>query len=163
MTETVTASGGTFTYKDKTYKAPHDGTFRIAMLDEAKYDSLSRSGLDKDLNRDGNPPGSSRLFAVIWDEKTNDVWVDTNQNLSFTDEKALTDYSVRQEFGVFGKDNPKTAVRESVGFALQIDKAKKMIAINAGVASHASLIVGPAVASRGTAGRFDGVAPGARL
>jgi hypothetical protein len=163
MNDTVTAVGGAFTYQGKSYKAPRDGTFRIALLDEAKYDSLSRSGLDKDLNRDGNPPGSSRLFAVIWDESSNDVWVDTNQNQSFADEKRLTDYSVRQEFGVFGKDNPKTAVRETVGFAIQIDKAKKMVAINAGVASHASLIVGAAVASRGTAGRFDGVAPGARL
>lgn len=163
MTESVTAAHGTFTYGDKTYKAPHDGTFRIAMLDEAKYDSLSRSGLDKDLNRDGNPPGSSRLFAVIWDEATNNVWVDANQNLSFTDEKALTDYNVRPEFGVFGKDNPKTRVRESVSFGIQIDKTKKMVAINAGVASHASLIVGAAVASRGSVGKFDGVAPGARL
>lgn len=163
MNDTVTAVSGAFTYQGQSYKAPHDGAFRIALLDEAKYDSLSRSGLDKDLNRDGNPPGSSRLFAVIWDETTGDVWVDTNQNRSFADEKRLTDYSVRQEFGVFGKDNPKTAVRESVGFAIQIDKAKRMVAINAGVASHASLIVGSAVASRGTAGRFDGVAPGARL
>jgi len=163
MNDTITAVHGVFTYRDSSYKAPHDGAFRIALLDEAKFDSLSRSGLDKDLNRDGNPPGSSRLFAVIWDETTGDVWVDTNQNLSFADEKRLTDYSVRQEFGVFGKDNPKTAVRESVGFGIQIDKAKKMVAINAGVAMHASLIVGAGVASRGTAGRFDGVAPGARL
>jgi len=163
MTDPVTASGGTFTYSSKSYKAPHDGTFRIAMLDEAKFDSLSNSGLEKDLNRDGNPAGSSRLFAVIWDEQTNDVWVDTNQNLSFKDEKALTDYSVRPEFAVFGTDNPKTAVRESVGFGVQIDKARRMVAINAGVPFHASLIVGSALGSRGTRGRFNGVAPGARL
>jgi hypothetical protein len=163
MTDQVTANGGTFTFDSKSYKAPHDGAFRIAMLDEAKFDSLSSSGLEKDLNRDGNPPGSSRIFAVIWDEQTNDVWVDTNQNLSFKDEKALTDYSVRPEFAVFGTDNPKTAVRESVGFGVQIDKTRKMVAINAGVPFHASLIVGSALGSRGTRGRFDGVAPGARL
>src|SRR5690242_1965564 len=163
MTNQVTASGRAFTYDGKTYKAPHDGTFRIAMLDEAKFDSLSASGLEKDLNRDGNPAGSSRLFAVIWDEQNNDVWVDTNQNLSFTDEKALTDYGVRPEFAVFGTDNPKTAVRESVGFGVQIDKARQMVAINAGVPFHASLIVGSALGSRGARGRFDGVAPGARL
>ena len=163
MKDQVTASGGSFTYDGKPYKAPHDGTFRIAMLDEAKFDSLSNSGLEKDLNRDGNPVGSSRLFAVIWDEQKNDVWVDTNQNRSFKDEKALTDYSVRPEFAVFGTDNPKTAVRESVGFGVQIDKARRMVAINAGVPFHASLIVGSALGSRGTRGRFDGVAPGARL
>ena len=163
MKDRVTASGGTFTYDGKTYTAPRDGTFRIAVLNEATFDSLSNSGLEKDLNRDGNPPGSSRLFAVIWDEQSNDVWVDTNQNLSFTDEKALTDYRVRPEFGVFGTDNPKTAVRESVGFAVQIDRARQMVAVNAGVPFHASLIVGSALGSRGVHGRFDGVAPGARL
>jgi hypothetical protein len=163
MKDQVTSSGGTFTYDGKTYKAPRNGTFRIALLDEATFDSLSSSGLEKDLNRDGNPPGSSRLFAVIWDEQTNDVWVDTNQNLSFTDEKALTDYRVRPEFAVFGTDNPKTAVRESVGFGVQIDKARHLVAINAGVPFHASLIVGSALGSRGAHGRFDGVAPGARL
>ena len=163
MKDQVTANGGTFTYDGKTYQAPRDGTFRIAMLDEALFDSLSNSGLEKDLNRDGNPKGSSRLFAVVWDEQTNDVWVDTNQNLSFKDEKALTDYSVRPEFAVFGTDNPKTAVRESVGFGVQIDKARRMVAINAGVPFHASLIVGSALGSRGAHGRFDGVAPGARL
>src|SRR6185503_3868528 len=119
MKEQVTASAGTFTYDGKTYKAPRDGTFRLAMLDEARFDSLSNSGLEKDLNRDGNPQGSSRLFAVVWDERTNDVWVDANQNLSFKDEKALTDYSVRPELAIFGTDNPKTAVRESVGFGVQ--------------------------------------------
>lgn len=163
MNDRVTAKGGIFTYGDKTYRAPHDGSFRIALLDEARFDSLSNSGLEKDLNRDGNPPGSSRLFAVLWDEKTNDVWVDTNQNLSFADEAPLTDYAVRPVFGVFGKDNPKTAVRESVGFAVQIDTARKMVAIDAGVPFHASLIVGAALGSRGTRGRFDGVAPGTRL
>jgi hypothetical protein len=167
MKAEVTATGGTFTYGGKAYQAPHDGTFRIAILDEAEFDSLSSSvlggGLEKDLNRDGNPPGSSRLFAVLWDRTTNDVWVDTNQNLSFTDERALTDYRVRPEFGTFGKDDPKTPVRESVGFAVQTDAAKQMVAIDAGVPVHASLIVGAGLGSRGTRGRYNGVAPGARL
>ena len=115
------------------------------------------------MNRDGNPEGSSRLFAVLWDERTNDVWVDTNQDGSFADEKALTDYRQRAEFGTFGKDKPATSVRESVGFGVQIDRTKRMVAINVGAASHASLVVGAAVASRGSRGKFDGVAPGSQL
>lgn len=163
MKDSVRVTGGTFTYDGKTYRAPHGGTFRIAMLDEARFDSLSKAGLKKDLNRDANPPGSSRLFAVLWDRMTNDVWVDVNQNLSFTDEKALTNYHERPVFGVFGTDDPKTPVRESVGFAVQIDTAQQKVAILAGVPFHASLIVGAALGSRGTHGRFNGVAPGARL
>ena len=163
MMDEVVASSGKLRYKDRDYSVPRDGSFRIELLDEAKFDSLSRNGMNKDLNRDGNPPNSSRLFAVLWDQRTDDVWVDTNQDGSFIDEKMLTDYSVRPEFGVFGKDKPETAVRESVGFGVQIDKVKQQVAINVGAASHASLVVGAAVASRGTNGKFDGVAPGAQL
>ena len=70
---------------------------------------------------------------------------------------------MRPEFGVLGKDNPATTIRESVSYAVQTDRARKLVSLNFGVASHASLVVGAAAASRGTAGRFDGVAPGARL
>ncbi len=163
MKDGVTATGGQFSYEGQTYTAPHDGAFRIELLDEVKFDSLSRAGVDKDLNRDGNPKDASHLFAVIWDEQSDNVWVDTNQNHSFTDEKAFTDFSVRPEFGVLGHDDPATPVRESVGFGVQIDHAKKRVALNLGVAQHASLITGSALGSRGTNGRFDGVAPGAQL
>ncbi len=163
MDETVTAAGGSFEFDSTTYTAPHNGTFRIAILDEASFDSVARGGLDGDVNRDENPEGSSRLFGVIWDEGSNDVWVDTDQDLSFTDEKRLTNYNDRREFGVFGTDNPETPVRESVGFGVQIDRDKKRVALNMGIDGHGSLVVGAAVASRGEKGRFDGVAPGARL
>ena len=163
MKDTVTAVAGRIEYKDRSYAAPRDGRFRIEHLDEASFDSLSRNGLNKDLNRDGNPEGSSRIFAVLWDERTEDVWVDTDQDASFANETALTDFSKRPEFGVLGKDRPETSVRESVGFAVQIDREKKQIALNIGAASHASLVVGAAVASRGASGRFDGVAPAAQL
>ncbi len=164
MADTVRAVEGRIAYRDQSYTSPRaTGRFRIELLDEAVFDSLSRNGMNKDLNRDGNPEGSSRLFAVLWDDRSNDVWVDTDQDLDFTDEKALTDFRVRPEFGVFGTDRPETSVRESVGFAIQIDRAKNQLAINVGAASHATLVVGAAVASRGTNGRFDGVAPGAQL
>ncbi|MFN8570980.1 MAG: S8 family serine peptidase [Gemmatimonadaceae bacterium] len=163
MKDTVAAADGHFTYSGQTYTAPAPGTYRIALLDEAVFDSLNRAGIEKDINRDGNPKGSSRLFAVLWNESTNDVWVDTDQDKNFTNEMAYTDYATRPEFGVIGKDNPATPVRESVSFAVQIDKPRKLVALNLGVASHASLVVGAAVASKGTSGRFNGVAPGAQL
>ncbi|MEP7384470.1 MAG: S8 family serine peptidase, partial [Gemmatimonadota bacterium] len=164
MNDSVRAdAGGSFTYKGTAYTAPAAGTYRIALLDEAVFDSLNRAGIEKDLNRDGNPKGSSRLFAVLWNEASNDVWLDTDQDHDFRDEKGYTDYATRPEFGVLGTDNPATPVRESVSYAVQTDRTRKLVSLNFGVASHASLVVGAATASRGTAGRFDGVAPGALL
>lgn len=163
MEQEVVASGGTVTIGDSAYTAPRDGTFRADLLDEEVFDTLSDSGIDKDLNRDENPEGSSRLFGVLWDPASGDVWVDTDQDRSFADEQALADYRVRPGFGVFGTDDPDTPVRESVGFAVQLDEEKGRVGLNIGVASHASLVVGAALGSRGDHGRFDGVAPGARL
>lgn len=164
MTDSVAVTGsGSFMYRDSSYTAPAPGTYRIAILDEAVFDSLNRAGIEKDLNRDGNPKGSSRLFTVLWNTSSNDVWLDTDQDRDFRDEGAYTDYAVRPKFGVVGTDNPATPIRESVSFAVQTDRARNMVALNFGVASHASLVVGAAVASRGASGRFDGVAPGAVL
>ena len=164
MRDTVRAgTDGRFTYNGVAYTAPAAGTYRIAVLDEAVFDSLNRAGLEKDLNRDGNPKGSSRLFGVLWNETSNDVWVDTDQDHDFRDEKGYTDYATRPEFGVLGTDNPATPIRESVSYAVQTDRTRKLVSLNFGVASHASLVVGAATASRGTSGRFDGVAPGAVL
>lgn len=163
MKDSVTAADGRLTWKGKSYTAPSAGSFRIDALDEAVFDSVSRSQIEKDVNRDGNPEGSSRVFAVLWNPSTNDVWVDTDQDLDFSDETALSDFRVWPEFGVIGNDKPETPVRESVGFAVQIDTTRKLVALNLGVASHASLVIGAAAASRGTAGRFDGVAPGAQI
>ncbi|MFP5355543.1 MAG: hypothetical protein ACLGIK_10420, partial [Gemmatimonadota bacterium] len=140
MKDEVTAgASGTFTYGDSTYTAPAAGTYRIAILDEAVFDSLNRAGLEKDLNRDGNPKESSRLFGVLWHEGTGEVWLDTDQDHDFRDEKGYVDFSIRPEFGVLGKDKPETPVRESVSYAIQIDKERKLVALNFGVQSHASL------------------------
>ena len=165
MDDMVEASGGGFSYRDSAYTAPRDGVFRIAMFDEVRADTMGvyGSSLERDVNRDGNPEGSSRLFAVLWDEGAGDVWVDTDQDLDFTDETPMGDYAERPGFGVFGTDDPHTAVRESVGFGVQIDRARGRVALNLGIASHGTLVVGAVLASRGEEGRFEGVAPGARL
>ncbi len=163
MDDVVEVTGATFTYQDSTYTAPRAGTFHIAYFDEGDEDQGQGAALEKDVNRDGNPEGSSRLFAVLWDEESREVWVDTDQDLDFTDETALGDYNERPAFGVFGTDDPDTAVRESVGFGVSIEADRHLVAINLGVASHASLVVGASVGSRGENGRFDGMAPGAQL
>ncbi len=166
MDDVVTALAGRFAYRDTVWTAPRDGVFRIAMFDEAKADTagiFGAQGLDQDVNRDGNPDGSSRLFGVLWDEEAGDVWVDVDQDFDFAEEPMLGEYDQRPTFGVFGSDDPETPVRESVGFGVQIDVERKRVALNLGIASHATLVVGAAMASRGENGRFDGVAPGARL
>ncbi|MYB98815.1 MAG: hypothetical protein F4X60_09695, partial [Gemmatimonadetes bacterium] len=157
MDDMVEAAEAGFVYRDSAYTAPRDGVFRITMFDEVRADTMGvyGSSLERDVNRDGNPEGSSRLFAVLWDEGAGEVWVDTDQDRDFTDETAMGDYAERPGFGVFGTDDPDTPVRESVGFGVQIDREQGRVALNLGIASHGTLVVGAVLASRGEAGRFE--------
>jgi hypothetical protein len=154
MDSVVTAVDGRVEFKGRSYTVPRPGTFRIGMLE--------RTNLARILNPDAGEQDTTRI-VVLWDEGTDDVWVDTNDDGSFADERALTDYARRPEFGVIGTDNPETEVRESIGFGIQIDREKNQVGVLLGMESHATLVIGAAVASRGEHGRFDGVAPGARV
>jgi hypothetical protein len=156
MREQVVAHGRHAVFQGKSFTTPRDGGFRIGLFDERRLK-------DKEIDHICDPQRTGALFGVLWDEETNDVWVDTNSNGSFADEKAMTDYSRRHDVGTFGRDDPATPVRESIGFTVQTDPKGKFISLNLGTASHATLVIGAVVGNRTPTGLVQGVAPGARL
>ena len=164
MHAVVKSHEGQVTFGGKTFTVPADVEYHIGFFNEHRFNSPSNGAyINQDIDRDSNPPGDDGLFGVLWNQKTNDVWVDTNHDLSFRDEDALTDYQRRPKFGVFGKDDPQTPVRESIGFAVQTDKKNGFIAINTGFYQHCTEIMGAVVGNREPHGRIEGVAPGARM
>ncbi len=164
MREVVEARDGHVSFRGKKFTVPHNGQYRIGFFNERKFNDPSNAAyIDQDIDRDGNPKGDDGLFGVLWDEQTNEVWVDTNRNLSFTDEHAMTDYVKRHDVGVFGKDKASTPIRESIGFAVQTDPQNKFVSINVGIYQHATEIMGSVIGNRYPKGRLQGVAPGARI
>ncbi|HEY7114357.1 MAG TPA: S8 family serine peptidase [Thermoanaerobaculia bacterium] len=164
MKQVVTSSGGTVSFQGKTFRVPKDGSYRIGLFSERKWDMDSNASyIDQDIDRNGNPKGDDGLFGVLWDEKSNDVWVDTNRDGNFGDEKAMTDYVRRPEFGVFGKEDPSTPWRDTIGFAVQTDAKNKFVSINVGIYQHCTTIMGSVVGNKEPNGRLQGVAPGAQL
>jgi hypothetical protein len=162
MQDQVTAGrDGAFTYKGVSYRAPAAGSYRIGLFDERN--PRLGSEFARDVNRDGNPPGSSGIFAVLWDTAPNTVWVDTNQNHSFADEKAMTDYKVRYDVGVFGTDNPATPIRESVPFVVQTDGQHKYVNVGIVSSSHGTAVAGAAAGKAFFGGAMNGAAPEAQL
>ena len=157
METKVTASGQKLAYQDHSYLVSQDGQYRIGMLNERV---ASSSG---DLNRDGNPAGSSELFAVLWDDKSNTVWVDTNQNYDFSDEQPMADYRVNHDVGIFGKDDPKTPVREAVGFVVQTDAPHQAVFVIPGYGGHGTGVTGAAFGANFFSGNINGVAPAAQI
>lgn len=164
MRAQVTAANARVTYAGKTFTVPRAGKYRIGLFDERRFNYPSNAAyIEQDVDRNGNPKGDNGLYGVLWDEGTNHVWVDTNRDASFADEQMMTDYIKRQDVGVFGNDDPKTPIRESIGFAVQTDPANQFVSINLAVYQHATIIMGSVVGNREPNGRINGVAPGARI
>ncbi len=163
MRNQVTASGKHISYKGVDFIAPRDGTYRIGFLDERRFVPPYTYWLGGDLNRDGNPEGSSGLFGVLWDENSNEVWVDTNQNRDFTDDKSMKDYHIRHDVGIFGTDDGSVPIRKSLSFTIQTDLKRKLVSINVGDGVHATVVAGAAAGNMSNGGRYNGVAPGAQV
>ena len=144
------------------YTAPAGaGTLKFGAFNER--DPRFGGELGNDVNRDGNPAGSSGIFGVAWDQASNNVWVDTNQNKSFADEMAMTDYKVRFDQNKFGTDNPATPVTEAIPFVVQTDAANNSVNIGVVSGEHGSHVAGITAGNKLFGGQMSGAAPGAKL
>lgn len=159
---TTSPADGDPTWIDMSAPAPgQPSQFRFGLFNER--DPGLAGELGNDVNRDGNPAGSIGTFGVLWDTATNTVWVDTNQNKSFADEKPMTDYKVKADQGEFGKDNPATPVRESMPFVVQTDPANDLVNIGIVSGEHGSHVAGIVAGNKLFGGTMNGAAPGAKL
>lgn len=154
-------SGSTFTFNSVTYTAPAADSYRIALFNER--DTRLGGEVGSDVNRDGNPAGSSGIFAALWNTTSNTVWVDTNQNNNFADDTPMTDYKVNYDVNYFGTDNPATAVAERMPFVVQTDGARKVINIGIVSGAHGSHVAGIAAGNSLFGGTMSGAAPGAKI
>jgi subtilisin family serine protease len=153
--------GPVFTFNGVSYTAPAKKEYRIGLFNER--DPRLGGEIGSDVNRDGNPAGSSGIFAVLWDTKTNDVYVDVNQNQNFTDDMAMTDYRVRYDVNWFGVDNPATPVAERMPFVVQTDGKNKVVNIGIVSGAHGSHVAGIAAGHSLFGGAMSGAAPGAQI
>ncbi|HEV7652246.1 MAG TPA: S8 family serine peptidase [Actinophytocola sp.] len=150
------------TWIDMTSPAPgQPATFRFGLFNER--DPRLAGELGNDVNRDGNPAGSIGTFGVLWDTATNTVWVDTNQNKNFADDKPMTDYKVKQDIGRFGTDNPATAVAESMPFVVQTNPDTNSVNIGIVSGEHGSHVAGIVAGNKLFGGTMSGAAPGAKI
>jgi hypothetical protein len=158
MARQVTGKKGVVDVDGQTYVVPGNRTFRFGVFDERAVFAFNG-----DVDRDGNPPGSSGAFAVLWDTTVNRVWVDLDQDHTFTDQQAMTDYAVAGDVAVFGHDRAGTPERDSVPFVVQTDAKRKLVNINVATGDHGTAVASVAVGSSFFGGSMDGAAPEARL
>lgn len=145
--ETVVIRSGSFDYDGVRYQAPLNGTYRIGRL----------------------PANRARLFGlksdliVLWDAKANSVLADTNQDRSFSDEQAMTDYSRRYDVGTIRADDPATLQRESIPFTVQIYPEAQAALIARMLGDHGTATASAAAGKALFGGAMNGASPGSQL
>ena len=139
---TTPVAGPIFTVGGVTYTAPSGAPADLTFGSINERDPRLGAELGNDLNRDGNPAGSSGVFGIVYSKSTGKVWVDSDQNRSFADNPAMTDYKVNYDVGHFGTDNPSTAISEQLPFVVQTDPADNEVNIGIVSGEHGTHVAG---------------------
>lgn len=156
---TVDAADGTFVVDGKTYHAPHPGAFRFTVVHAnggyGKFASLVDPGA-KDV-------AGAPLFAVLWDPRSNTVWIDTRRDGDFRDAAPLTDYAVGRGSTTFPVKTKDPQARPSLGVVVQTDRVDGKVALLFGDANHGTMTAGSIAANSEGGGLVTGIAPGASI
>jgi hypothetical protein len=150
--EPIEAQNGTFAAAGRTWIVPSDGTYRFGVYRKELV-----------LGPQGNSHTKKLALAVgvLLDEKSGQVWVDTNGDGNFKDQRALSDYAVAHEIDWFGTREGDDDNR--IPFGVKIDSSRHAVFITIADGGHGAGIAGSLAANRLTGGLYDGAAPGAQL
>jgi hypothetical protein len=159
------ASGPTFTYGGRTWKAPA-GSYQVSTFLESYTTGGDAAG---DANRDGD---TTDAWGMLYDAAAGTVRVDLNNNYDFGDDTPMKPYKDGFQVGWFGTDNPATDVAERQPFVVEIRKdvvynsaGAKADFVNIGVieSEHGTHVAGITAANGLFGGKMNGAAPGAKL
>lgn len=141
------------------FTVPHDGTFRLGnVVVPARV--LRQLSQEEGLAQAANAP---LTLPLLWSEDQRAAWLDQDKDGDFSDETAVGLYSEAQTFGILGHDDPDTPERETVGYALQLDKATDSLVLRFGLDSHATHVASAAAGNSEQFPMANGTAPGAQL
>ncbi|SDF94895.1 Subtilase family protein [Lentzea fradiae] len=164
---TKTGRVGKFTAEGREWTAPSTGgPYSFGLFRETAGDlSAAASEVGGDINRDGDRTDS---FGVIQDITTKEVFVDSDGDGNFTNNKRMIDYKVKYDVGFFGTDNPATPVVDRIAFVVQTDRSIYDNAgtpyVNLGISgAHGTHVAGITAAHKLFDGKAAGAAPGAKL
>ncbi len=152
-----------------TWTAPSTGTYKFNRVSESIAAADEAAG---DFNRDGD---STDRWGILYDEASHDIWVDVNQDQTFSPAERMRPYKEKFDVGHFGVDDPATAVAESMPFVVEYREdvdltpaglpGQKADYVSIGVvqAAHGSHVAGIAAGNGLFGGAVDGQAPGAKI
>lgn len=155
----IQTTAGTFSAAGRTWTAPQDGKYSFGIFTKTIY--LGNVYYEEQLGRDKTVKKLSLSVGVLWDELNNRVWIDTNGDGSFRDQRALADYAETHDVEYFGSKVGDDDNR--IAFGIKIDRERRAVYLSFAEGAHGALIAGPLAANRLTGGLFDGAAPSAQV
>ncbi|MFZ5816489.1 MAG: S8 family serine peptidase [Bacillota bacterium] len=135
------------------------GIYRTGLFRESQ---IPNGEMDRDINRNGKGDDSFGVLATDAAAKGvyDTVYVDTNANGDYTDEKPLRVYSQSQDVGLFGTGTVTDGVQQGVNFVVtRIDPKGQSVNLGYDGGQHGTHVAGIAAGS----GPITGVAPGAKV
>jgi hypothetical protein len=144
--------GRTLNATGRTWTAPNPGDYRFGIYKQELI-----------LGPAFNSPVTKKVefsVGVLWDKKLGMVWVNTEGDGMFINDRALGDYGLTHEIGWFGKKTVEGDNR--IPFAVKIDNARNAIYIRIG-GEHGNLVSGALAGNTWTGGLYDGAAPSAQV
>jgi Subtilase family len=147
----VQTKNGSFEAAGRTWIAPEDGTYRFGIFKTDLVLGPEDNSKTKKL---------SLSVGVLWDEHGNRVWVDTDGDGSFKNQRALGDYGSTHDVDWFGAKEGENDNR--IPFGVKMDAAQNSVYIRIG-GEHGAFVGGPLAGNQRTGGLFDGAAPSAQL
>ncbi|HQV82595.1 MAG TPA: S8 family serine peptidase [Ornithinibacter sp.] len=164
-------TGPSAVYAGRTWTLPSSGTYKVNAFSESITAASEPGG---DVNRDGD---TTDIFGVLYDSKTNDIWVDADQNFTFEAGEKMRPYKENFDVRHFGTDNPATDIVERMPFVVEFREDVDLAPfnnpalpptadyVNIGIVedAHGSHVAGIAAGNSLFGGAVDGQAPGAQV
>lgn len=147
----IQTSNGTFEAAGRAWTAPVDGTYRFGIFKQDLFLGPEGNSRTKKL---------SLSVGVLCDQRRGRVWVDTDGDGSFKNQRALGDYGATHDIDWFGTKEGEDDNR--IPFGVKIDQAQNAVYIRIG-GHHGAMVAGPLAANTLTGGLFNGAAPSAQL
>ncbi len=148
------SSGGQLTFANAQWRVPTEGVYRggifaVKMAPGSNFD----------------PETPSRAFVlsvgVLWNPATNQVWIDTDGDRDFRNNRPLRDYAVAQEIDWFGrKENGED---QRIPFGVKIDATRGAIWLSLRGSGHGTWTGSSASGNLLTGGLYNAPAPNSFL
>ena len=122
---TVDVTDTAFEADGQTYIAPHPGKYRFGKFQRfwTFHPWITHS------------PRPKSEVGVLWEPPSGTVWVDTNADFSFRDEKPIHDFNQTHELGYFP---PIRA--HAMSFAVTVDPARQTVHIYESFSNHTTMV-----------------------